>query len=241
MMQLPDYNIVKVVKNGFIPVKLSGEKQVCLMSIKSLIRKLYIKTTNLTHSYQGKSRKLISFYKLWSLFYDFSVGLDPAFDRQLKNMISATLKSGDTTLDIGCGTGISTLYAAEISKRIVGIDISADMLARLKQKITDKNSNIEVLHGSFPQDLRRDRKFDSIISSFTIVHFTSQQRRDVYREIYNFLKSGGRLGLFAAQGEIAPSFETAKEIQNNLVLAGFTKIEIKDISDIYRIVRAEKP
>lgn len=48
------------------------------------------------------------------------------------------------------------------------------------------------------------------------------------------------MGLFSAQGEIASSFETKDEIVNNLELAGFNKIEVDDVSDIYRIVKAEK-
>ena len=211
------------------------------MSILKSIRKLYIKSTDFTHSYQGKVRKLISFYKLWSYCYDLSVGLDPAFRRQMKKMISMTVKPGDTTLDIGCGTGISTFYASEIGKNIIGIDLSADMLRKLEKKISqEKSTNIEVLHGSFPEALPQGIKFDSIISSFAIVHFTPEQRKSIYKQIYDILLDGGRLGLFSAQGEIASSFETKNEIADNLALAGFKKIEIDDVSDIYRTVRAEK-
>ncbi len=211
------------------------------MSFLKLFRKLYIKSTDFTHSYQGKSQKLVSFYKIWSYCYDLSVNLDPAFGREMKKMVGLTVKPGDITLDIGCGTGISTFYAAEIADKVMGIDLSADMIHKLEQKISRRKiENIEVITGSFPEALPQNIKFDSIISSFTIVHFTPEQRKNVYKQIYDLLLSDGRLGLFSAQGEIASSFETKGEIANNLELAGFNKIEIDDVSDIYRIVTAEK-
>lgn len=49
------------------------------------------------------------------------------------------------------------------------------------------------------------------------------------------------MGLFSAQGEIAATFETKDEIIKNLQAAGFQKIKIDDVSDIYRITTAEKP
>ncbi len=211
------------------------------MGVLKLFRELYIKSTNLTHGYQGKAGKLVGFYRLWSYCYDFSVGLDPAFHRQMKSMISATVKPGDEVLDIGCGTGISTFYAAKIAKKVVGIDLSANMLAKLERKIRRrKTANIEVVHGSYPEALPRGMKFDCIISSFTIVHFTPGQRGGIYKNIYEQLRDGGRLGLFCARGEIAPSFETKDEIATNLAAAGFKNIKISDVSDIYRIVLAER-
>ncbi len=211
------------------------------MSFLKPFRKLYIKSTDFTHSYQGKDKELASFYKVWSYCYDFSVSLDPAFGREMKIMIDLAVKPGDITLDIGCGTGISTFYASEIADKVIGIDLSADMVRKLKQKISRRESvNIEIITGRFPEALPQNIKFDSIISSFAIVHFTPEQRKSIYKQIYNLLLSGGRLGLFSAQGEMASSFETKNEIINNLDLADFNKIEINDVSDIYRIVTAER-
>ncbi len=212
------------------------------MSFWKPFRKLYIKSTDFTHSYQGKDRKLVGFYKAWSYCYNFSVSLDSAFGREMKTMIGLAVKPGDTTLDIGCGTGISTFYASEIADKVIGIDLSADMIRKLEQKISRRKLvNIEVITGSFPEALPESIQFDSIISSFAIVHFTLKQRESLYKQIYNLLLSGGRLGLFSAQGEIASSFETKNEIVSNLELAGFNNIEIDDVSDIYRIVTAERP
>ncbi len=80
---------------------------------------------------------------------------------------------------------------------------------------------------------------NSIISSFAIVHFRPEERNKVYRQMGDLLMSGGRLGVFSAQGEVASSFETRAEVLRNLDSAGFADIQIQDVSDIYRIVTAE--
>ena len=206
------------------------------------LRRLYIKSTDFTKGYQGKDEKLVGFYRAWSRFYDFSVNIDPAFSRELKAMVRRTVRKGDATLDIGCGTGMSTLYAAEIADKVVGIDFSADMTRVLRKKIRQKElENIEIITGRFPEALPRDSRFDSVVSSFAIVHFPPEQRAGVYRQIFGLLSDGGRLGLFSAQGEIASSFETKDEMIENLELAGFCGIETKDVSDIYRVASAEVP
>ncbi len=212
------------------------------MSIFKALRKLYIKSTDFTHGYQGNDKKLVGFYKAWSYCYDFSVNLDSAFNREMKAMVTLTVKPGDKTLDIGCGTGISTLYASKIADKVIGIDFSADMTRKLEKKIVQqKLENIEIITGRFPEELPKNIKFDSVISSFAIVHFMPEQRLNIYKQIFDLLSSGGRLGLFSAQGEIATSFETRNEVAKNLELAGFIKIEINDVSDIYRTIKSEVP
>lgn len=38
------------------------------------------------------------------------------------------MRRGDVTLDVGCGTGISTLYAAPIASRVFALDASSAMM-----------------------------------------------------------------------------------------------------------------
>ncbi len=49
------------------------------MSFWKPFRVAYIKTTDLTHGYQGSApATLLRFYKLWAPIYGLTVGLDPA-------------------------------------------------------------------------------------------------------------------------------------------------------------------
>ena len=212
------------------------------MSFSQSLRKLYFKTTDYTHGFQGRPKRAIALYRLWAFCYDVTVKLDPAYPRELRNMIDSAVRQDDIVLDIGCGTGMSTVYACGIANKVVGIDVSANMLKRLRKKISRRKiDNIEVLHGSFPEALSGELRFDSVISSFAMAHFTKTEVKAIYEHVFGCLHEGGRLGLFLAQGELATTFETKIEIMDNLTSAGFQSIEIRDVSDMYRIVTALKP
>ncbi len=210
------------------------------MPLPKTLREIYLRSTDFTHGCQGKDKKLAAFYKVWSYDYDFSVAIDPAFRREMKTMVSLTVRPGDTAINIGCGTGIGTFYAAEIAEKVIGIDLSADMVRKLKKKIRRRKVvNIEIIIGKFPKALPLHLRCNSIISSFAVVHFRPEDRKKVYRQMGDLLLSGGRLGLFSARGEVASSFETKAEVLRNLASAGFANIQIQDVFDIYRIVTAE--
>ncbi len=58
------------------------------------------------------------------------------------------LKEDDIMIDIGCGTGYFTLPASEItgpSGRVIGVDISEEMLDEVRNKINGKGHNIELM------------------------------------------------------------------------------------------------
>ena len=54
------------------------------------------------------------------------------------------------------------------------------------------------------------------------------------------LGPGGRLGLFLAQGEVAPLFATRSVLSDLLERAGFEEVSIEDRDDVYRVVTASR-
>ena len=207
------------------------------------LRAVYIRTTDLTHGYQGSvPARLLHFYRLWAPVYDLSVRLDPAYLRSLKRMVEMVVRPGDTTLDIGSGTGLGTVHAASIAAKVVAIDPSQEMTTRLEKKIRRRHlENVEVRNGYFPDALAPGESFDSVTSSFMLAHLDPGERSRAIMEMSRCLNPGGRLGLFAAQGEIAATFQTRAEVEEQLSAAGLTNSEVIDLSDIYRITTATKP
>jgi len=180
-------------------------------------------------------------YKVWSKFYDRTVQLDPAYVRHLREMIDAVVRVGDTVLDIGCGTGLGTTYAAIRARKVLAVDPSEEMTLRLEQKISrERLDNVELRRGFFPDALEEGETFDAVISSFMLPHLSPGQRTVLLAQTYRCLNPGGRIGLFSAQGEIAPSFQTKDELWDNLSSAGYHNIRIRDVADVYRITTAKK-
>ena len=72
-------------------------------------------------------------------------------------------------------------------------------------------------------------------------HFSRDERVPVLKEMLRTLRPGGRLGLFLAQGERAPLFDTREVLERNLALAGFDAVVIDDYDDVYGVVTATRP
>ncbi|MFQ5352095.1 MAG: class I SAM-dependent methyltransferase [Candidatus Binatia bacterium] len=191
---------------------------------------------------QAAPARLLRFYRLWAPVYDLTVRLDPAYLRSLEQMVVSIVRTGDTTLDVGSGTGLGSVVAASVATRVVAIDPSREMTTRLRKKIRYRRlKNVEVRQGYFPQALTPGESFDSVISSFMLAHLEPGERAHAIAAMFHCLKRGGRLGLFAAQGEIASSFQTRAEVEEQLSAAGFVNPEVTDLSDIYRITTATRP
>ena len=201
-----------------------------------------MRATDLSHGMQGRfSGRLEVLYRVWSKFYDRSVQLDPAYVRHLREMVDAVVLARDTVLDIGCGTGLGTIHAAIRASKVTAVDPSEKMTRRLEQKIARRRlDNVELRRGFFPDVLEAGETFDAVISSFMLPHLTSPERAKLLARTYLCLNPGGRIGLFSARGEIAPSFQTKGELWDNLSTAGYHDILIRDVADVYRVTTAKK-
>jgi SAM-dependent methyltransferase len=107
------------------------------------------------------------------------------------------IHKGDVVLDIGCGAGVDTIFAAMMTGptgKAVGLDIVPEMLQRAKSnmEMTDlKNVSFELLveeHLPFVE-----AEFDVVISNGTINLIPDKAM--LLKEIWRVLKPGGRLML----------------------------------------------
>jgi predicted TPR repeat methyltransferase len=91
-------------------------------------------------------------------------------------------------LDAGCGTGLCGPLLSPHARRLVGVDLSAGMLAQARaRKIYD-----ELIKGELTAYLREQRgAFDVIVSADTLVYFGPLQ--DVAAAAAQALRPGGRL------------------------------------------------
>jgi SAM-dependent methyltransferase len=211
-------------------------------ALMARLRRAYMQTTSLSIPWTGQDWFVRLLYRAWSSCYDASIAWDPAYRTNAARMLALVAQPGDRVLDVGTGTGLLAELAADRVASYVGVDYSGAMLSRAARKLASlQTSNVSLRWGdarALPFD---DGSFDAVVSSFMLPHFSRAQKAEVLRELVRVLRPEGRLGLFLAQGEVAPMFSTRAELEVFLSSAGAHRVEIEDRDDVYRIVVAMKP
>ncbi len=105
------------------------------------------------------------------------------------------IHEGESILDIGCGGGVDSMVAATMAgpkARVVGIDMSSEMVERAKKNLSLTNLKNVSFRESSAEDLPfPDQDFDVVISSgvFNLV----PDKLKALREVFRVLKPSGRL------------------------------------------------
>lgn len=107
----------------------------------------------------------------------------------------ASLKEGDTVLDLGSGAGFDAFLAARKvgkSGRVIGIDMTQEMLKRARANAKKGGyTNVEFRLGEIEKIPVEDNAIDVIISNCVIN--LSPDKEAVFKEAFRVLKSGGKL------------------------------------------------
>ena len=127
---------------------------------------------------------------VWLAFF----GNEQAFREKVLQF--ARLATGESVLDVGCGTGTLAIAAKRRvgpNGAVYGVDASAEMLARAEKKA--KTAGMEV---SFRRGLAEalpfpDSQFDVVLSTVMLHHLPRKARLQFAKEIRRVLKPGGRV------------------------------------------------
>ncbi|MBN2566314.1 MAG: class I SAM-dependent methyltransferase [Candidatus Eisenbacteria bacterium] len=146
----------------------------------------------------------------------------------------STYVSGGRALDFGCGTGRSTRFLRDLGFSVVGVDISAPMLARARALDPD---------GEYYQVGQSDlaavpeRSFDLVLSAFTFDNMpTLQQRERALGLLRGLLADRGCIVSIVSSPEIYvnewASFSTRDYPENTKALSGDrVSIVMLDVAD----------
>jgi tRNA (cmo5U34)-methyltransferase len=94
-------------------------------------------------------------------------------------------------LDLGCGTGLELEYYVNLNPeaRITGIDLSAGMLAALREKFPGQD--LTLIQGSYFDVPFGRGCFDGAVSVESLHHFPQEEKIPLYSKLHAALKDGG--------------------------------------------------
>ncbi len=95
---------------------------------------------------------------------------------------------GKTVLDLGCGTGENVVPLIERGARVIGIDISPDLIAIAQKRLSDANLEASLTAGDAYNTGLPDESVDAIFSMALIHHLDIKLVRD---EMWRVLRKGG--------------------------------------------------
>jgi SAM-dependent methyltransferase len=159
----------------------------------------------------------------------------------------ASLKPGETVLDLGSGAGLDCLLAAKKvgdTGHIIGVDMTPEMIERARENAKRvKATNVEFRQG-YLEDLPVENDSVDVVISNCVINLAPDKSK-VFSEIVRVLKPGAKLAvsdivtdgplpaevkksLSAWAGCIAGALDV-KEYKSMMEAAGLTNIEIKPV------------
>lgn len=112
----------------------------------------------------------------------------------------------DTVLDVACGTGNAALRAAAAGARVVGVDLTPELLEVGRALADEAGVEITWLEGNAEALPADDASFDVVVSAFGCM--LAPHHALAAREIGRVLRPGGRMALCAwtPEGAMGPLF-----------------------------------
>lgn len=138
--------------------------------------------------HEPKTNVIKNAYARWAPIYDFVCG--PIFINARRASARAARALGGRVLEIGVGTGLSLAHY-EGCTEVIGIDISAPMIARAQERMPRHPYVKELLQMDAANLDFEDQSFDCVVAQFVITLVENPEK--VLSECARVLRPGGEI------------------------------------------------
>ncbi|MUL34920.1 class I SAM-dependent methyltransferase [Gloeocapsopsis dulcis] len=160
-------------------------------------------------------------------------------------------------LDLGCGTGSTTLMLKQAfpSSEVIGLDLSPYMLVMAEYKAKTANLDIQWRHGNAECTGFPDASFDVVTASLLFHETPPDVSQAILQESFRLLTTGGEVLILDGNQKTLRQLDwlnnvfeepyirdfAAESVDAWMGAAGFGAVQTKDLWFIHQVTRGVKP
>jgi putative AdoMet-dependent methyltransferase len=124
--------------------------------------------------------------------------------RQIVRLLE--IRKDSTVVDMGCGTGVFVVEAARCGGRVIGVDISARMLAGARRRVADAGlTNVALVEAGFLSYRHAGDPVDAIATKLAFHHLPDFWKQIALLKMNRMMKPGGKLCIADVVYSFAPA------------------------------------
>lgn len=143
----------------------------------------------------------------------------------IDDFLNLIVKNGKI-LDVGCGLGIDAGYMTSKGFKVIGIDLSKEMIKLAKQKFPKIDFRITDMR----QLMFEPNSFDGIFVAYSLIHIPKKDVPATLKRLYKFLKPNSTVYFAVHEGKSQEIFMTEPlKPDERIFLNIFSSKEIKEL------------
>jgi len=135
-------------------------------------------------------------FDAWAERYDAEIRTQvPRYDEIHATVVELlSLRPPHRVLDLGTGTGTTALRILEAlpDTRVVGLDVSNEMLGRARLRVRSHRRRVQLRQSNISAP-ELDGLFDAIVSVLAVHHLWADEKRHLFSRLWEHLSPGGIL------------------------------------------------